>query len=46
LGDSLEVKGIAETLTSAVSATGDVAAESAKKVVESATEMTVGMPSF
>ncbi len=46
LGDSLEVKEIAETLTSAVSATGEVAVESAKKVAESATEMTVGMPSF
>jgi hypothetical protein len=42
LGESLEVKEIAETLTSAVGG----AAEGAKKVAESAGEMTVGMPSF
>jgi hypothetical protein len=46
LGDSLEVKGIAETLSSAVSAAGETAAESAKKMAESANEMTVGMPTF
>jgi hypothetical protein len=42
LGDSLEVKEIAETLTSAVGG----AAESAKKAAEGAAELTVGMPSF
>ena len=42
LGESLEVKEIAETLTSAVGSVG----EGAKKVTESAGEMTVGMPSF
>ena len=42
LGDSLEVKEIAETLTSAVGAVGD----GAKKVAEEAGEMTVGMPTF
>ncbi len=43
LGDSLEVKEIAETLTSAVSS---AATESAKKVAEGAAELTVGMPTF
>ena len=42
LGDSLEVKEIAETLTSAVGVVG----EGAKKVAEEAGEMTVGMPTF
>ena len=46
LGDSLEVKGIAETLTSAVGTTGEAVAESAKKVAESAGDLTVGMPTF
>jgi len=46
LGDSLEVKGIAETLTSAVSSAGGAAAESAKKAADLASEMTVGMPRF
>lgn len=42
LGESLEVKEIAETLTSAVSSVG----EGAKKVADEAGEMTVGMPTF
>jgi hypothetical protein len=42
LSESLEVKEIAETLSSAVSAAGD----SAKRVAEGASEITVGMPRF
>ena len=42
IGESLEVKEIAETLTSAV---GGVA-EGSKKMAEAAGEMTVGMPTF
>lgn len=42
LGETLEVKEIAETLSSAVGAAGD----SAKKAAEAAGEMTVGMPQF
>lgn len=42
LSESLEVKQIAETLTSAVGG----ALEGAKKAAESAGEMTVGMPTF
>ena len=45
LGDSLEVKEIAETLTSAVGGVSSAAAEVAKKA-EEATEMTIGMPRF
>lgn len=43
LGDTLEVKEIATTLTSAI---GSAAAEGAKKIVEDASEMTIGMPRF
>lgn len=42
LGESLEVKEIAETLTSAIGSAG----EEAKKVAEAAGEFTVGMPTF
>ena len=46
LGDSLEVKEIAETLTSAVSAAGGAAVDGAKKAAEGAAELTIGMPTF
>ena len=46
LGDSLEVKEIAETLTSAVGSVGSAAAAGTKKAAEEAAEMTVGMPRF
>ena len=42
ISDHLEVKEIAETLTSAVS----TASDTAKKASEVASELTVGMPSF
>lgn len=46
LGDSLEMKEIAETLTSAVGGAAAAAAAGAKKAAEEAAEMTVGMPRF
>ena len=45
LGDSLEMKEIAETLTSAVGSVGGAAVASAKKAADAA-EMTIGMPRF
>ena len=43
LGESLEVKEVVETLTSAV---GSAAAEAAETVSDAASEMTVGLPRF
>lgn len=46
LGDSLEVKEIAETLTSAVGGAAEAAKEVASETAAAASELTVGMPSF
>ncbi|NBT46935.1 MAG: hypothetical protein EBT07_03825 [Actinobacteria bacterium] len=44
MGEALEVKGVMEGLTSAVSSGG--AASLVEQVAESASELTVGMPAF
>ena len=46
LGDSLEVKEIAETLTSAVSGVTAAGKEIAAEAANAASELTVGMPTF
>ena len=46
IGDSLEMKDVVNTLTSSVSGAAAAGAETVQKVVEEASELTVGMPRF